>query len=214
MRKINKGRPPPSLLAYRKTKHSNYRDYPNKDALRRALVTEQHGLCCYCMDRISPDRGSMKIEHWKSQSRYPERQLEYRNLLGACLGGEPSKSKKLQHCDTSKGDCDLMWNPAEGAHQIEDRIWYDRDGSIRSDDANFDRELNIVLNLNLPFLKSNRKKQLDAVLQWWRREKGKIRNNGRVPRDRFEKKRDKYLNGNGDLLPYCQVAVWWLNQKR
>ena len=44
-----------------------------------------------------------------------------------------------------------------------------------SDDAEFDDQLNEVLNLNLPVLKNNRKGVLDAVLEWWKREKARIR---------------------------------------
>lgn len=208
MRAITKGVEPPSLTAHRHTAHSDYDNYADKDALRHALVTEQRGLCCYCMGRIhnGPDR--MKIEHWRCQSRHPEEQLNYRNLLGACLGGH-GQPRHLQHCDTRKGDRDLRWNPAEPAHHIETRLRYEVDGSIRSDEAEFDRELNEVLNLNLPRLKNNRKGVLDAVLDWWRQEKRE----GPVPRTRFERERNRRVEGNGELEPFCQVAAWWLEQR-
>ena len=79
----------------------------------------------------------MKIEHWQCQARYPAEQLNYRNLLGACLGGD-GQPPHLQHCDTRKGDRDLQWNPADPAHHIETRVRYELDGTIRSDDAVFD----------------------------------------------------------------------------
>lgn len=210
MRTISKGNEPASLLAHRKTKHSNYHNYSEKDELRNALVTEQHGLCCYCMGRIRPDQGSMKIEHWRSLSHYPKEQLNYQNLLGACLGGDGKPARK-QHCDTRKRDSNLKWNPAQPTHHIETRIRYESDGSIRSDEAVFDRQLNKVLNLNLAILKNNRKSLLDAVLEWWKHEKALF--NGPVPRSRIDQKRNKYLNGSGDLLPYCQVVVWWLDKR-
>jgi hypothetical protein len=68
-----------------------------------------------------------------------------------------------------------------------------------------------VLNLNLPLLKNNRKGSLDAVLDWWRREKARI--GGPVPRERFARERDKYIAGNGEVAPFCPVAVWWLGQR-
>lgn len=215
MRAITKNREPMSLTTHRKTPCSDYGYYPAKDELRNSLVTEQRGLCCYCMSRIRPERDRygqylMKIEHWQSQSRYPGRQLDYRNLLGACPGGH-GKPEHKQHCDTRKGDRDLKWNPAEPAHHIETRIRYGSDGSIRSDDEEFDAQLNDVLNLNLPFLKNNRKGLLDAVLHWFRFKKERIR--GPVPRDDLIRKRDQHVGGNGELAPYCQVAVWWLEQR-
>ena len=98
-----------SLITHRQAPHSDYDNYPDKDSLRAMLVNEQRGLCCYCMGRIRSD--SMKVEHWKCQSRFPGDQLDYRNLLGACQGGE-GQPRSRQHCDTRKGDSDLRWNPA------------------------------------------------------------------------------------------------------
>ena len=210
MRAIAKGPEPVSLIAHRQKLHCDYDNYQDKDALRRALATEQRGLCCYCMGRIRPDANVMKIEHWKCQVRYPDEQLSYRNLLGACLGGQ-GQPVRLQYCDTRKGDADLLWNPADPAHAIETRVQYGLDGTIASDDGTFDIQLNKVLNLNLAILKNNRKGILDAVLEWWEQEKRKL--GSPVPRRRMERKRDRYIAGDGQLTPYCQVAIWWLSQK-
>ncbi|HEV7676951.1 MAG TPA: retron system putative HNH endonuclease [Candidatus Dormibacteraeota bacterium] len=210
MRAITKGAAPATLTAHRQRPHCDYANYPDKDALRHALVTEQRGLCCYCTGRISDGPATMKIEHWRCQGRYPAEQLEYRNLLGACLGGD-GKPSRLQHCDTRKADADLLWNPADPAHHIETRLRYEADGSIRSDDAAFDAELCDVLNLNLPILKNNRKGVMDAVLAWWRREKDRI--GDAVPRSTFERERTRRSDGVGSLEPFCQVAVWWLERR-
>ena len=131
MRAITKGREPVSLTAHRKTPPCDYANYAAKDDLRRALITEQRGLCCYCMGRIRHEPSSVKVEHWRCQARHPGEQLNYRNLLGACLGGQ-GQSARLQQCDTRKADKDLQWNPAETAHRIETRVQYNLDGSIRS----------------------------------------------------------------------------------
>ena len=210
MRAITKGPEPVSLITHRKTAHSDYDNYNAKDDLRKALVSEQRSLCCYCMSRIHPDPAFMKIEHWRCQNDHQDEQLNYRNLLGACCGGH-GKPAHLQHCDTRKGDRDLEWNPADPVHHIETRIRYELDGSIRSDEADFDGQLNDVLNLNLPKLKNNRKGLLKAVLDWWKSEKARI--GGPVPRDRVLRKRDKYVAGNRELAPYCAVSVWWLERK-
>ncbi|WP_309564094.1 retron system putative HNH endonuclease [Geothrix rubra] len=210
MRRIVKGPAPVSLTAHRQTPHCDYDNYDAKDDLRRALVTEQRGLCCYCMGRVYNESTAMKIEHWRCQSRHPSEQLNYRNLLSACLGGE-GQPWHLQHCDTRKGDSDLQWNPAEGTHHIETRLRYELDGSIRSNEAVFNDQLDQVLNLNLQFLKNNRKRILDAVLEWWRREKAQI--GGPVPRDRVMQQRDKFIAGNNEITPYSPVAMWWLEQK-
>ena len=210
MRAINKGPEPRSLIEHRAKTHSDYDNYTDKDGLREALEREQRGLCCYCMNRIRADSETMKIEHWQSQVCHRDRRLDYSNLLGACLGGE-GQLQRLQHCDTRKRDNDLQWNPADPSHQIETRLRYEPDGSIRSDDPTFDAQLHQVLNLNLAVLKNNRKGVLDAVLRWWRQERERAQ--GPVPRGRFLQERDQKTGGEGALQPYCQVAVWWLDQR-
>jgi uncharacterized protein (TIGR02646 family) len=210
MRAIKKGLEPTSLTAHRKATHCDYDNYADKAALRDALIAEQRGLCCYCMTRIHSDSTQMKIEHWQCQNRYSSEQLNYRNLLGACLGGQGQPSQ-FQHCDTKKGDRDLKWNPANPAHHVETRLRYELDGSIRSDDVDFDRQLVTVLNLNLRILKNNRKGVLDSLLDWWKQEKARLK--GPVPRERLQQERDRRVAGAGELSPYCQVAVWWLEQR-
>lgn len=205
MRAITKGREPASLTAHRLTPHSDFDNYAAKDELRDALVGEQRGLCCYCMGRIQSEASLMKVEHWRCQNRFPDEQLSYRNLLGACLG-EQGSPVRLQHCDTRKGSRDLRWNPAVRGHRIESRVKYDPDGTVRADDSPFDVQLNEVLNLNLPWLKKNRREVLTAILDWWRAERP-------VPRDRIQREIRKRTEGNGVLTAYCQVAVYWLSKK-
>ena len=209
MKAITKGPEPESLAAHRNEPYSSYDNYAAeaKDDLRRVLVSEQRGLCCYCMRRIRPERTSMKIEHWRCRAQYPEEQLRYQNLLGACLGGQGERPRK-QHCDTSKRNQDLAWNPADPTYDIAARIGYDSDGSIRSDDTTFDGQLKGVLNLNCAELKSHRKGILDAILAWSEHEAART---GRpVPRERLLQRRDDHVRGAGELPPYCQVTVWWL----
>ena len=210
MRAITKNSEPASLIEYCQKPGCDYENYRDKDGLRQALVTEQRGLCCYCMSRIRNSPTEMKIEHWKCQSGHTDEQLNYRNLLGACPGGQ-GQPPNLQHCDTRKANRDLLFNPADPAHHIETRLSYEANGSIRSDDEEFDQQLEKVLNLNLPMLRNNRRGVLDGILDWWKTEKARLR--GPVPRVRFERERDRRVEGAGDLEPYCQVAIWWLEQR-
>jgi uncharacterized protein (TIGR02646 family) len=210
MRAIMKGAEPPSLTAHRLTPHCDYDNYADKPALRHALVTEQRGICCYCMGRIRNGPGTMKIEHWRCQSGHFAERLNYRNLLGACQGGH-GQPPNFQHCDTRKEDQDLQWNPADPAHHIETRLRYELDGNIRSNDPTFDAQLDDVLNLNIHFLKNNRKAVWVAITDWWMSEKARL--GGPVPRARVQRERDLRVDADGELAPYCQVAVWWLEQR-
>jgi hypothetical protein len=149
----------------------------------------------------------MNIEHWHSQHRHPSEQLDYRNLLGACLGNE-GQPRKLQHCDERKRDDDLSRNPADPVHHIESAVRFEGDGQISSPDHAFDRELNDVLNLNVAFLKNNRKATLDGF-------KLTLQKRGPLQRHTLERwLRD--WNGeshSGELQPYCQVVVYWLKKR-
>ena len=205
MRAIVKGKEPPSLMAHRMTPCSDYDNYTHKCELRTALVAEQRGLCCYCMGRIHSASSHMKIEHWRCQANYPNKQLNYRNLLGACLGGE-GQPMKLQHCDTRKGDSALRWNPAEQSHRIEKKLAYGIDGTICSSNPDFCKQLNEVLNLNIPLLKHNRRGVLKGVLDWWKRERRSVS-------ERRLKKEIANRERPGRLDPYAPVAVCWLQKK-
>jgi hypothetical protein len=162
------------------------------------------------MGRIRTDWGSMKIEHWMSQRHHSREQLKYQNLLGGCMGGE-GQPPALQHCDTRKKDLDLQWNPANPAHHIETRVSYGLDGTISSDNTVFNRQLNDVLNLNLPRIKNNRRSSLTAMLDWWKDQKNKLHRP--PPKVVLEQEIESHAGGNGELNPYSQVAVWFLREK-
>ena len=192
---------------HRSTPHSTYENYGDKDGLRVALVTDQRGLCCYCMGPISPDRKKMKIEHWQCVERYPEQQLAYRNMLGSCKGGE-GKDRKLQHCDTRKADRDLLWNPADPYRDVELRIKYSVDGTIGSTDEDFDKQINEDLNLNIRTIKDRRKSVVEGIVDAWQGMKGRKRP---VSQRRLRRKINE-LTDACPMDPYSPVAIWWLRE--
>ncbi|HEY1184009.1 MAG TPA: hypothetical protein VGE89_07480 [Bryobacteraceae bacterium] len=207
MRVIVKGKEPASLVEFRSAPGGNYDGYKDKDTLRRCLVKEQRGLCCYCLSRIRPEPGSMKIEHWHSQDRYEAEQLDYGNLLGACMGNE-GKAHWDQHCDTRKGDRDLSRNPANPMHRVDDLVRFAGDGTVFSSDPAFDAELNDVLKLNLKFLMNNRKSALDAF-------KTALDKRGQLSQTTLKKWLREW-NGEsdvGELREFCQVVVYWLRKR-
>jgi uncharacterized protein (TIGR02646 family) len=207
MRTIVKIAEPASLVEYRANPRANYDDYREKDDLRICLVSEQRGLCCYCLSRIRAEQNAMKIEHWHSQNRYNDEQLAYANLLGACKGNE-NESHRNQHCDTFKGNRDLSRNPANQLHRVGELMKFGGDGRASSSDPGFAVELDEVLNLNLPFLVNNRKAVLDAF-------KEAMPKRGPLLRATLE----KWLldwNGestDGELRPFCQIIVYWIRKR-
>ncbi len=206
MRQITKLPEPASLTQCRATPGSTYSDYRETQALREQLVREQRGLCCYCLSRIcAGGTGAippMKIAHWHSRNLHNEEQLDYSNLLGACMGNQGGPPH-FQHCDTSQRDRDVKWNPANPDHRIEDRIRYLADGTIVADDTEFNGQINEVLNLNVAFLVNNR----IAVLDSFKQALEKSHSLERLLRE---------WNGEthgGELNEYCQIVVWWLRKR-
>lgn len=200
MRTIRKGSEPRELAEYRQSPDAAYDGYRLKDELRKQLVAEQRGLCCYCMSEL---RDKVKIEHWRPQ-REKHLQLVYSNLLASCHGGE-GRSPRFQHCDTSKGNGDLSRNPADPAHNVGAIVWFETDGRIRSTNPVFDAELNNVLNLNAKHIVDDRKQALRAFRSIWRsRPKKDLRR-------QLERLRDDV--GTTALPAYSQVIFLWLENQ-
>jgi uncharacterized protein (TIGR02646 family) len=208
MKRIIKNQEPKSLLEHRLQPFADYDNYPQKNELRASLLTEQGHICCYCMQRIK--NVQMKIEHWRSQDEYPDLQLDYNNLLGACEGSQGSP-EHLQHCDTKKGNAMLTINPLDNLKNCEEFIKYLPNGKIYSDDTAIDDELNKILNLNMQTLMNNRKSFLDIVIKTLRSERPKgdwtvaILNN-KIQELSNKQKDEKYQ-------PYCQIAIYYLKKK-
>lgn len=204
MRTIQKGPEPASLIQHRQQPHADYDNYADKAALRQALVAEQRGLCCYCQSRIRATPEGMKIEHWQCQAGHPGRQLDYSNLLGACLGGHGLPERE-QHCDTRKGNNGLCFSVCDPAHPIERHIRFLGDGKISADDADINRAINAVLSLNLPRLISNRKAVLAAFQQ-------RLQNGRPVDPARELPRWDG--REPGELPEFAQVVVYWLRKRQ
>lgn len=162
-KEISKGKSFESVIEELKLQNKSIDFYDgifDKGQIRATLLEEQTGLCAYCMAAISD--GNMKIEHFKSQSLYPQYQLDYSNMLGCCKGNE-GKPNKLQTCDTHKANMDLSLNPSVKTDYEKMNLVYLEDGTISSLNPSFRNELDTVLNLNASFLKAKRKEMIDSA---------------------------------------------------
>ncbi len=102
-----------------------------KAEISHALCREQHGLCAYCMSRISADEhASMRIEHYQALSRNKSLALDYTNFLGVCHGGGNEKTAKprVLCCDAARGEKELVINPWNRRQM--DAVAYRRNGQI------------------------------------------------------------------------------------
>jgi len=229
MRTIRKNREPACLVAHRCKPGAVYDergmvpgDGPNpselpgdaKEELRDALVNEQRGLCCYCCCAIAPTWDGVRIEHWEPISLFPERQLDYSNLMAACKGDIGTH----RHCDVRKGNETLSRNPSNPVHRVEDIVHYRTDGTIRSTDLTFDGELGEtegsaaanperVLNLNLAFLCNHRKAVMDSFTHG-------LQKRGQLDRPALQRLLAKWSGDQGGRLePFSPVVVWWLRKR-
>jgi uncharacterized protein (TIGR02646 family) len=207
MRNISKRPEPATLTAWRTTNPIDYNGHQDMDTLRDSLVAEQRGICCYCQCRIYSAYNLMKVEHWQSHERYPQERLVYRNLLGACLGGQ-GKPGKVQHCDTYKGDKDLCRNPADPAHNVDALIHYLSDGRVTSSNEDLNEQLDSVLNLNLESFKESRKQELESFIKLLRLKPGKL---NRAFWQRLLE-RETGANHDRELRPYCGVIIYWVRK--
>jgi uncharacterized protein (TIGR02646 family) len=210
MRTIKKGREPKLLETYRQTAGAAFKNLPEnvKEKIQDQLVQEQHGLCCYCQSRIRASWDGMKIEHWQSQSpnKYPGRQLDYSNMLGACSGGQKygQKTPREQlHCDSLKADSDLCFSVCDAAHPIERNIKFSSLGRISSGDPDIDDAINKILNLNLDRLVENRKQALTGFLEGLGKRKVD-----------YTKELARWDGIDGELLPpFSQIVAHYLLRK-
>lgn len=232
MRAITKLPEPSSLAQYRAGADVRYEmaydEFPDKEAVRAQLVTEQRGLCAFCGCRIVNSPLRMKIAHWKPRklkieganglAAYPNLpdQLAYWNMLGVCKGNEGQPPEK-QHCDTHQGNLPLSKNPADPTHRIEDIVSFLNDGSIVSSDGQFNQELGCkrpdgtfdegVLNLNLSRLQMNRKRELDGFKDY-------LEKRGRLTTAQVKKRLAEWRGDEaGELKPYAPTVAYWLKRR-
>ncbi|PEA48703.1 TIGR02646 family protein [Bacillus thuringiensis] len=204
MKYIKKGNAPASLVYHKKQSFSTYDNYKEKDDVRTSLLQEQGFICCYCMSRIN--KRSMKIEHWLSQSENEENTLDYKIMLGGCLGFQNSPYNK-QCCDTHRKNIKLTINPTD--QFMVDTIKYLTNGKIISENADYNNDIDVTLNLNTELLRENRKSLYRAMISFM----GKRKEPWNESDIRRAIKRYLSKDENGAYVPYCQVALYFL-QKR
>ena len=211
MIKINKGIEPKTLTEYRNGKGlyepfdaKNGEDCENnkKGNLRRQLLEEQGYVCCYCLTSIHCYNSV--IEHFKAQSKYPECQLDYKNLFIACEGG---KSTDLQ-CVKKKGNSTLL--VINLLKNIEYEIFYKPNGEIYSENSSINIELENILNLNSSILISNRQASFNQFIQNFTK-----KYKGEWSKKRIEKEIKKYQskNENGKHAAFYAMIIFFLKKR-
>ena len=212
---------PKELTQFKKKGNMKYSDLDSdegkivKQKLQESLCSEQFGLCAYCMNRITPE--TMKIEHFFPQNGINktlglQKSLDYSNMLAVCDGGElynkihNLSSKRNLHCDASKQNKSLSLNPSVKNEFMQMKIRYSSNGKIHSDsiNTNFQKEIDSVLNLNIPFLVSMRKAVKMKVIDYVKKT-GKI-----TPAKKKEIIKALRTPKDGLLPPFVDVSVFFM----
>lgn len=203
MRKILKQLEPREWTKHRLTPGAKYEAVPE---LRKALLEEQGYLCAYCMRRIpirdTNSNESTRIDHILSRTKHPELQLNYSNMVVCCPGAITSDF----HCDKQKGENDITINLFED-HFFDTISYSSKDGRIKSSDAESDRQINELLNLNHALLKRNRLETLRGVILMLNRI-GWTNSNIRHQIEIWNQK-----DQQGHYKPYNSIVVWFLKKK-
>lgn len=167
MRHIRKKNQPGSFQRYINASNASFDDMDSdvKEDLRNSLVEEQQGVCAYCQQILRKNK--IKIEHHcersicNGQNGIPDRRLDYANLLAVCLG-QGGLENEL-HCDSKKATfhsgngLPITVNPINISH-IQ-TIKYSSTGGISSSNSLYNKEIDEILNLNIPYIKAARKKK-------------------------------------------------------
>lgn len=177
-------------------------------------------MCAYCNGRISNDWNSILnkpktgVEHYKSQEKHPHLQLEYGNMLGVCNGFSKENNQAVQHCDASrKGSDELTVDPL--SISCEKSISYGSDGKIKSTNTAIQSDFDDILKLNISLLKRERRSIVDLVVKKINRtNKHQSWTKAVIQKEiNFWKQEEKLEDGIIYLKPYCQVAIYYLNNK-
>lgn len=233
MKHITKNKEPLFLQKYKTGEDTSYDGYndkiPNSDPIQRpvrdSLLDEQGYLCAYCMRRISLKRDlklnkpKIEIEHYRSQKRFPDLDLDYKNMLGVC-NGNGGKAQHLLTCDKAKSQYDvkgkkgrdLFIDPLEKSR--ESQIEYDQEGTIFSEEQRIDDDLNEVLNLNQSTLKEERKNLFQLEKKTIRKYKKKVM--GDRPKVKIflqKRKEDWESKTDNKFRPLCRVPLYVIEKE-
>lgn len=213
---IEKKQEPPELL---QEKRKGLTDYDGlfgapKVAVQKSLLEEQGCLCAYCMRRITLE--NVQIEHYlpqhpQSKDFDPALTIDYRNMLAVCSGNKKQAGTfENLTCDQHRQNTPLTVDPLD--RTSINKIKYKTDGTIYSDDAAIDKDLDSTLNLNCPasYLKVNRKAALDRI----KRELYDKFPGQKAPKQQLERMLTHFQTANhGQYVEFVGIIIWYLKRQ-
>ena len=170
MRGSAKGDEPPELRDWNATQCRNgiepeYRNLQQSErgVTEKSLFAEQTGQCVYCGRGVLLNRKQhYHIEHFRPRSKYPELQLDHRNLFLSC--GSDSDRGTQNTCGHHKGDWfeeDCHIPPAPEA--CAERFRFRSSGHISGDGSPEANKMIGALNLNHRELLTDRRDMIETL---------------------------------------------------
>lgn len=152
----------------------------------------------------------VEVEHYLSQDEFPEKDLDYGNMIGVCNG----YFRGDIHCDKCKLEQRLqILNPLD--KEVESWLTYSLDGSI-SATKNIDKvshDLNEVLNLNCENMRLARQEAIDIARDLLKEKYSTKQWTKAIIQKEIEEW--KSMDVDGKYRPFCQVVIWfWEEQKK
>jgi uncharacterized protein (TIGR02646 family) len=166
MKHIKKGREPKEFTEWKGLANENWQPSyddlrnPEKTIVKNALMEEQGYICCYCeQELIETDS---HIEHLLPQDSYPEKALDFSNMLRSCQ--DKLKKGEPRHCGNLKGDDELPISPLD--EDCERYFKYTYDGYIEpvNEKARTTIETIKMLGLDIDKLNALRKDAIEPFI--------------------------------------------------
>lgn len=169
MRPIVKGAEPTDFTQWKKGESPDWNpgwdDFdgkPIKSTVKVALLKEQGDVCCYCEQRIG--KADSHIEHLESRHHFPQRSLDYANLLACCTKEEP---RVPRHCGSRKADRGLKVHPL--LPDCREYFVFTGSGDVRPTEEPTRRAVALeaiaILGLDIRKLVAMRKLAIDGFMQ-------------------------------------------------
>ncbi len=244
MKKINKSDiEPPELSSYRAVKPEGDWDGLRKNiqrykAIKKQLIQEQKGLCAYCeidlalADEQVQGADDFRVEHFHPKKPHdppPNHALDWKNLLGVCLGGSQRNvidnrfTSSDYSCDVPKSSHNfekVILNPLYDVPAFPRLFKYIEQGK----DAG---KIEVDLKLCPPHLQKKAQKTIEklnlnatrlkrfraSVIKHFRKRFEKLTRSGLSEDEALEELAEVYFDINQHWPPFFTCIRWYLADK-
>ena len=213
MRGSAKGNEPEALRSWKegqlnagqKPRYIDLRGAPEHQATKKALFAEQTGQCVYCSRGIDlEEHNRHHIEHFRPQSRYPDKELAHENLFLSCGPRQSQGSAQQPTCGNRKDnwfdeDCHVEPSPEDACQRY---FVFASDGRVQGKGTAAAKVIE-VLYLNHSELRAERSTLIDYL-------DGEL-NNG-VSLCKLIKSYDD-VSSSGARVSFANVAIQYLRNQ-